>query len=171
MKALLIQLDFDGTLVEHSFPKIGRENFGWEPVIRKLMLAGHKVVLNTYRADIGQDGLDKASDWLNNHYRYDDLPYKILSNKAKIPPPPFDIPAAIEDGILWIDDQATDAPLRPCAMNHGFMIDWVMLDSLFRLYNVYDPVDGTPKPEVKIERTCDIDNAECLRTGYCTGEC
>jgi hypothetical protein len=32
-----VLLDFDETVTEESYPTIGRENFGWEKVVRKLI--------------------------------------------------------------------------------------------------------------------------------------
>ena len=56
---MTIQLDFDGTVVEHLYPEIGRENFGCMPIIKKLQDAGHTIVLNTYRADLNKEKLKK----------------------------------------------------------------------------------------------------------------
>ena len=55
---MLIQLDFDGTVVEFDYPKIGLLNPGSVEVIDKLRKAGHDIVLNTYRADLNDGTLD-----------------------------------------------------------------------------------------------------------------
>ncbi len=56
---LVIAVDFDGTVVTHEFPKIGRY-IGAEPVLKDLVSAGHRLVLNTMRSD---DRLAEAVDW------------------------------------------------------------------------------------------------------------
>lgn len=55
-----IYLDFDGTVVEHAYPRIGRDNFGCVEIIRRLQDAGHEIVLNTYRADCANGSLEAA---------------------------------------------------------------------------------------------------------------
>lgn len=61
MKGLIIGLDFDGTVVKHDFPRIG-EDIGAIPVLKSLVSAGHKIVLNTMRSK--KDGtLDAAVNW------------------------------------------------------------------------------------------------------------
>jgi hypothetical protein len=57
---MIICIDFDGTCVTHEFPEIG-EDIGAEPVLKKLVENGHKLVLFTMRSD-GQDKGDVLSD-------------------------------------------------------------------------------------------------------------
>jgi hypothetical protein len=47
----IIGIDFDGTVVTHDFPKIGKD-IGAVPVLRKLVDNGHKLILFTMRSDI-----------------------------------------------------------------------------------------------------------------------
>ena len=47
-----IFLDFDGTVVEHKYPAIGKYNQGAFDVVKKLIDAGHNIILNTYRVAI-----------------------------------------------------------------------------------------------------------------------
>ena len=61
---MLIQLDFDGTVVEFDYPKIGLLNPGSVEVIDKLRKAGHEIVLNTYRADLNDGTLEDAHAFL-----------------------------------------------------------------------------------------------------------
>ena len=51
MKSLVIAVDFDGTCVTHDFPKIGK-NIGAVPVLKKLVSAGHKLILYTMRGNV-----------------------------------------------------------------------------------------------------------------------
>ena len=45
-----ICIDFDGTCVTHEFPKVGKD-IGAVPVLKKLVEAGHKLILFTMRSD------------------------------------------------------------------------------------------------------------------------
>ena len=57
---MVISIDFDGTVVEHRYPKIGEERPKATETLRKLMEDGHKLVLWTVR-----EGklLDEAVEW------------------------------------------------------------------------------------------------------------
>ncbi len=44
-----IAIDFDGTIVEHEFPKIGKEMLFAFATIKELHKKGHKLILWTYR--------------------------------------------------------------------------------------------------------------------------
>jgi hydroxymethylpyrimidine pyrophosphatase-like HAD family hydrolase len=48
-KELRIAIDFDGTIVEHKYPKIGKEIPGAFKTLRALAENGHKLILWTYR--------------------------------------------------------------------------------------------------------------------------
>ena len=51
MKKLTICIDFDGTCVTHEFPKVGKD-IGAVPVLKRLVKAGHRLILWTMRSDI-----------------------------------------------------------------------------------------------------------------------
>ena len=57
---MVISIDFDGTVVEHRYPKIGEEIPHATETLRKLMEDGHKLVLWTVR-----EGrlLNEAVEW------------------------------------------------------------------------------------------------------------
>lgn len=46
-----ILIDFDGTVVTHDFPKVGKD-IGAVPVLRELVEKGHKLILFTMRSDV-----------------------------------------------------------------------------------------------------------------------
>jgi len=52
---MLIAIDFDGTCVEHDFPKIGNAMPHARQVLRALVDAGHKLILWTCREDNPRD--------------------------------------------------------------------------------------------------------------------
>jgi hypothetical protein len=56
---MYIAVDFDGTCVTHEYPRVGR-NIGAVPVLKKLVDAGHKLILNTMRSG---DELADAIKW------------------------------------------------------------------------------------------------------------
>lgn len=74
---MIFNIDFDGTVVTHEFPKIGKD-IGAVPVLKKLIEAGHHLILFTMRSNfIGEPGsigsigngkhLDDAIDWFNKN--------------------------------------------------------------------------------------------------------
>uniref|UniRef100_UPI003217A4CD BT0820 family HAD-type phosphatase n=1 Tax=uncultured Draconibacterium sp. TaxID=1573823 RepID=UPI003217A4CD len=61
-KQLTIAIDFDGTIVEHKFPAIGKEIPFASDTLRALHKKGHRLILWTYRA--GQE-LEEAVEFCN----------------------------------------------------------------------------------------------------------
>ncbi len=61
---MIIAVDFDGTIVEHRYPAIGKENPFATATLRQLMEDGHKLILWTVReGDLQQE----AIDWCAEH--------------------------------------------------------------------------------------------------------
>ena len=50
-KHLIIAIDFDGTIVEDAYPKIGKPMIFAFETMRKLQSEGHRLILWTYRTD------------------------------------------------------------------------------------------------------------------------
>ena len=48
---LVIAVDFDGTIVEESYPEIGKMRKGAAEYIRRLVNEGHIIIINTCRSD------------------------------------------------------------------------------------------------------------------------
>lgn len=48
-----IVIDFDGTVVTHEFPRIGKP-IGAEPVLRAIVEKGHNLILFTMRSDVSE---------------------------------------------------------------------------------------------------------------------
>jgi hypothetical protein len=59
---MIIAVDFDGTIVEHTYPKIGKELPFAVETLKQLAADGHKLILWTVRH--GQR-LDEALKWCN----------------------------------------------------------------------------------------------------------
>ena len=133
---MLIQLDFDGTVVEFDYPKIGLLNEGSIEVVNKLRNAGHELVLNTYRADLNDGTLEEAHVFLKEIGIFPShLP--IPTNEKKVKSPPWDLTQFMEDQVLFIDDDTKNIPLRPCVGCHLLMVDWLELDKQFREIGIY----------------------------------
>jgi len=56
----IIAIDFDGTIVEHQYPRIGKEMLFAFATIKELQKKGHKLILYTYRVG---NLLDEAVDY------------------------------------------------------------------------------------------------------------
>lgn len=130
MNLLTIYLDFDGTVVEHTYPEIGALNPRSFSVIRQLQNAGHRIILNTYRADLADGSLQAALDFLN------DINNELLPvtecTELKIQPPAWNWKKTLEEGILYIDDVCDGTPMIPnIALPFGMMVDWKTLEEWF----------------------------------------
>lgn len=115
-----IAVDFDGTCVGHDFPRIGPD-IGAVTVLRRLVEAGHSLVLFTMRSDIsnpksevpeitqkGGNYLTDAVNWFKKH----NIPlYGINTNPAQSrwtkSPKVY--------AHLYLDDAALGCPLCPCS--------------------------------------------------------
>ena len=62
--AKVIAVDFDGTIVEHKYPKIGDEMMFAVATIKALQSKGHRLILWTYRK--GKE-LDEAIEFCTKH--------------------------------------------------------------------------------------------------------
>ena len=49
IESKIIAIDFDGTIVEHDYPRIGKEMLFAFATIKELQKKGHKLILHTYR--------------------------------------------------------------------------------------------------------------------------
>lgn len=139
-----IYLDFDGTVVEHRFPDIGRYNEGCFKVIRKLQDAGHEIILNTFRADIGEEFLLDALYFLA--LEQEGIKIAIMSSvlDKKIHPNPW-IPSQFKESeVIYIDDIALGSPLIDNTTGKGNRVNWKEIDRQFELNGVYKTKE--PKP-------------------------
>ena len=60
---MIIAIDFDGTVVTHEYPTIGRD-IGAVPVLKRIGAKGHKIILWTMRSG---ESLQAAVDWYAKH--------------------------------------------------------------------------------------------------------
>ena len=124
---MTIYLDFDGTVVEHHYPAIGAENPHALRIIRALQHQGHRILLNTYRADLNDGSLEESLAYLN-HPERNLLPITEYT-PLKIHPGPFDLNEAMRFNKVFLDDIAESIPLIPNrVLDHGLMVDWVSVE-------------------------------------------
>ena len=116
-----IYLDFDGTMVLHRFPDIGEEVPDAVQTVKDLIAAGHEVILNTYRAEIGLAELHAAIDWL----RQRGIEGKFA--EAKVYPAFF----GLFGQDYFIDDQPMNAPLLESGA-----VDWSVVREHFGLKQI-----------------------------------
>ena len=116
---MYIAVDFDGTCVTHDYPRIGKE-IGAPKVLKRLVEAGHKLILNTMRS--GKE-LQDAIHWFNKNgielYGVNENPtQKHWTTSPKV------------YAHMYIDDAAFGCPLRnvPDFSDRPF-VDW---DSIYR---------------------------------------
>ena len=115
---MYIAIDFDGTCVTHDYPRIGKE-IGATEVLKRLVEAGHKLILNTMRSD---KELQDAVNWFKKNgielYGVNENPtQKRWANSPKV------------YAHMYIDDAALGCPLinAPELSNRPF-VDWDSID-------------------------------------------
>ena len=117
MEIKTILTDFDGTVVTHEFPKIGKD-IGAIPVLKELIANGYKLILFTMRSDFkGNTYLTDAVNW----FKQNDIPlYGIQSNPTQhiwtTSPKAY--------GQIMIDDSALGCPLIYPENNLRPYVDW-----------------------------------------------
>lgn len=133
-----IVLDFDGTVVTHDFPKIGKD-IGAVPVLKELVNAGHNLILFTMRSDVkNPKSVDpfivcKSGKYLTDAVKWfekNEIPlYGIQSNPSQHSW--TSSPKAY--GQLIIDDAALGIPLTlDKRLSDRLFVDWVEVRKMLR---------------------------------------
>lgn len=115
---MYIAIDFDGTVVTHEYPRVGKD-IGAIPVLRKLVAAGHKIILFTMRDN---DTLADAEKWFVDNgiplYASNDNPSARWSTSRKV------------FAHLYIDDMAAGVPLKlNLSMSNRKFVDWKKMEN------------------------------------------
>lgn len=118
---MIIAIDFDGTMVTHDYPEIGKD-IGAAPVIRALQDRGHKIILFTMRSRLP---LSAAVDWCKDNgielYGINENP---TQNHWTTSPKPY--------AQIYIDDAALGVPLiNNPALSHRPYVDWIKVAEYF----------------------------------------
>jgi hypothetical protein len=143
---MIIYLDFDGTVVEHEYPKIGRCNFGCVEVLKKLQDAGHTFILNTYRVECKDNSLEDALKWFEDSWMFfedkegDPCITVTEHTKSKYNPPTWDWDYILSKNEMYIDDIAYGIPLKKACMVNNMMVDWDVLDKQFEEKGLYEKI-------------------------------
>ncbi|MDR2159410.1 MAG: hypothetical protein LBP23_05010 [Treponema sp.] len=115
---MTIAIDFDGTCVTHEYPRIGRD-IGAVPVLREIVQAGHRLVLNTMRSGAG---LREAAAWFERNniplYGINENPdQKSWTDSPKV------------YAHVYIDDAAFGCPLKyDAGLSSRPFVDWEMIN-------------------------------------------
>lgn len=115
-----IYLDFDGTVVEHDYPKIGKLNPNSLEVIKKLQDVGHTIILNTMRAEFDDGLMQAALDFINQNELVKGIKIE-QQTEQKIYPPRWNLDKIKDE--IYIDDIAANIPLIKASVGE-FMVDW-----------------------------------------------
>lgn len=126
MSGKLIAVDFDGTCVEHRFPEIGRD-IGAETVLKKLIDAGHSIMLWTMRSG---KGLEDALQWFADR----NIPLLCANSNSRQTWTTFPKMYAH----LYIDDAALGCPLIDSGLEgERPYVDWVIVDQYLISMGMY----------------------------------
>ena len=137
-----ICIDFDGTCVTHEFPKVGKD-IGAVPVLKKLVAAGHNLILFTMRSDIEEVtsndyGIHKqAGEYLTDAVNWFIDNYIPLHGVNVNPTQHTWTKSPKAYGQLYIDDAALGCPLlyNPEISDRPF-VDWVKVEEMLKVIGV-----------------------------------
>jgi hypothetical protein len=142
---MIIGVDFDGTVVTHEYPEVGRD-IGAVPVLKKLVERGHNIILFTMRShkkSYGRDTLKDAEDWFTKN----DIPlFGVNENPTQrswtdSPKPHCNI---------YIDDAALGIPTVDNPDGRPY-VDWPRVEELLKEKGVLED-DEEPADDADSER-------------------
>ncbi len=117
-KGVIIGLDFDGTVVTHEFPAIGKDLPHCLETLKKITDQGGKIVLITMRSG---KRLAEAVAYLNDHdiplFGVNNNPTQFLHSKS---------PKIYAN--IYIDDAALGCPLITSGLSDKAHVDWLEVD-------------------------------------------
>lgn len=140
---MVIGIDFDGTCVAHRFPAVGPDVPGAVRVLKRLALAGHKLMLWTMRDDERSDKvLTPAVLW----FEHNEIPLWGVNvnhdqRKSRWSMSPKQYAA------LYIDDAAAGCPLMNLEGEDRPVVDWDKMEKIL------DDLGCFPKPVQEEERS------------------
>jgi hypothetical protein len=124
-----IAIDFDGTCVTHEFPKIGK-SIGAEPILKRLVKAGHQLILFTMRSDKKNNKSDDPNiKNIDGQFLADAIMWFVDNNI-----PLYGIQSDPDQkewtlspkayAHLYIDDAALGCPLRVSELSERPYVNW-----------------------------------------------
>lgn len=124
--SLVVAVDFDGTVVTHEYPNIGKD-IGAVPVLKKIVDKGHKIMLWTMRGTRPQDEratLEEAVEW----FKQNDIPLWGINHNPNQKASGW-TNSNKQHANLYIDDAALGAPLKmDIELSTRKFIDWVEVE-------------------------------------------
>jgi len=121
---MYIGIDFDGTVVTHEFPKIGKD-IGAQNILKKLVANGHELILFTIRSNSQATGnvLDEAVEW----FKKNNIPLFGVNEH----PGQFEWSTSPKPYChIYIDDAALGCPLIFDKSIKRPYVDWVKVEQL-----------------------------------------
>ncbi len=121
---MVVNIDFDGTVVTHDYPAIGKD-IGSVKVLKRLIVEGHQLILFTMRSDSPDfAGLTEAVNW----FKEKGLPlFGVQTNPSQskwTTSPKSYAP-------LMIDDSALGCPMkRDLQLSDRPFVDWEIAEKL-----------------------------------------
>ncbi len=137
---MVIAIDFDGTCTTHEFPNVGKE-IGAVPVLKRLVDAGHKLILFTMRSfsagtspvtnDFQSGGLLDAINWFKeNDIELFGVQMEPTQANWTSSPKCY--------AHLYIDDAALGIPLRNnLVVSSRPYVDWKAVDIMLKEKGLY----------------------------------
>jgi hypothetical protein len=136
---MIIGIDFDGTCVTHEFPNIGKD-IGAVPVLKKLIDAGHQLILFTMRSNVtnpkseSSEILEQSGDYLNDaidwFIKHEITIYGINENPSQkswtSSPKPY--------CHVYIDDAALGCPLiYDAELSDRPFVNWKIVEQILKV--------------------------------------
>lgn len=114
MRRRIVAVDFDGTIVSHQYPLIGRENPGAIRILKAMQEKGVSLVMWTMRSGTElQQAVDYCASNGVTFWGVNSNPEQAGWTKS---------PKAYAQ--LYIDDAALGCPVEPCAASGRPRVDW-----------------------------------------------
>ncbi len=138
---MIIGVDFDGTVVTHEYPYIG-EDIGAVPVLKRLVEAGHKLILFTMRSS--KNGtLQDAVNW----FKENNIPlYGVNTNPTQSEW--TDSPKAHCN--VYIDDAGFGMPVKFDSESRRRYVDWEKLESMLEEEGILESENNDNMRKVQI---------------------
>lgn len=128
-KSFVFAVDFDGTIVTHEYPKVGKD-VGAIPVLKQLIQNGHRIILWTMRSG---ETLDDAVKYVEEQgvelFGVNQNPEQISWTTS---------PKCYAN--IYIDDAAIGVPLKiydDSIRDRKFpVVDWEVIETFFKSKNI-----------------------------------
>ena len=132
LKGVYIGLDFDGTVVTHEYPNMGKEVPHCIDTLKRIASEGGKLILITMRSG---RSLAEAVDYLNDR----DIPLYGINNN---PQQQFYSRSPKIYANVYIDDAALGCPLIYSDLSDNAYVNWLEVQQYFFAKNGEKPIQS-----------------------------